>query len=314
MKDHKVVAMPKPESLERLVNVAEFKKSQDRKEPPKLISRRPIVPGGGQTTKRQFNHSKSPRRRRLSNSRDIVQEVYDRMGVNYVRGQNSAELSVKATGVSTEKAKQSSPYKTQSQSLSVETRNDATEEDRDERKSVRSTRSVKSLMSAFGGGKSVASAKSVANRNVSHGVEYVDTTPGDGVREKIIDCRDDGDMDGTMSLISLDESQWTNRRQQQMRQEEEREPQASRGSFQNSKPSPKATLKPSNGNSSAGFSEEMIDKIIEERLQAKVAELESAFEEKLRRLEEQTNRRLEELERKIKGSEKKSFPYEKYRL
>jgi len=354
-----VVAMPKPENLERRVNVAEFALSQDSKIPPK--PRRPVTPS--KETKMNSHHSTSPRRRRLSNSRDIVQEVYDRIGVNYVRGQNSAEIydsngsSLMKSEVSklsniTHSDKSRPPEVsacnvTQSSSLfgkagklvSVDTRNETRDEDRDERCSVRSTRSVKSLMSAFGGGKSVTSAKSIASRSSFNGsespsiqkisskstIKIINTNPGEGVREKIIDCRDDNDMDATMSILSLDEFQWTNRKQQ--KREEEGKLQASqkgdiqsrRTSFQNSTSNTegtvaeKPTLKTPDCHSSTAvdydFStgpwDDSIDKVIEEKLQAKIAVLHFSFEEKIRCLEEHTKRRLEEIETKLAESSKR---------
>lgn len=344
--------MPKPENLEPRVNVAEFLLAQHSKPSPK--SRRSITPGRQANT--NFHHSNSPRRRHVSGSRDIVQEVYDRMGVNYVRGQNSVEIcdsdgpistnseiskvshttasNVSRAGVSTDFVKQrSSSFGKRGQSLSINTRNEVHDEDRDDYHSTRSTRSVKSLMSAFSGGKSVASrnfpelrSPSIQKNVFKSTPKYVNTTPGEEVREKIIACRD-SDMDANMSVISTDESQWTGRKQQH--QEEEEKIQASRNgdfrgrraSFQTSTSDAKSTVaakphnaaqamsKTSNDLSSTindisptGLRDETINKIIEEKLQAKIAELNLSFEENFRRLEEHTNRRLEEIELKLTES------------
>ena len=153
MKDHNKAVVVMPENLERRVNVADFVLSQERKEPPKLKSSF----GSGRPTKADVLPSKSPRRRR---SRDIVQEVYDRMGVNYVKGQNSVEQIYdssipsnvsRASGVSTTDVitKPSSSFRKPDQSLAIDTRNEVNDDERDDPKSVRSVRSVKSLMSAL---------------------------------------------------------------------------------------------------------------------------------------------------------------------
>lgn len=208
MKDNKaVVAMP--EHLQRTrVNVAEFARSQDRKEPPKL--RRPLTRNSTETT-HSLRTSKSPGGRCMSSSRDIVQEVYDRMGVNYVRGQSSSgiydsngsfsansEISKLSNSLSSNVSRATGVPNRAFQSPSLETRNDDKDEGNEDfqgPQSCRSSRSVKSLMSAFGGGKSVVSAKSVAPKDSFQAPGFVDTGE--------IECRDDGDMDGTMSVISL---------------------------------------------------------------------------------------------------------------
>lgn len=73
---HKVVAMPPPEVLKkhRTVNTPT----------------RSLTPG--RSKQRGIPRPKSPARTPASRSRDIVQEVYDRMGVNYVRGRSSVEF------------------------------------------------------------------------------------------------------------------------------------------------------------------------------------------------------------------------------
>ena len=337
MTKHAVVAMPP--GLERRVNVAEFAKSQDNKEPPKL--RRSLTSSNGDT-KSPLRKSKSPRRRRLSSSRDLVQDVYDRMGVNYVRGQSSAEnynsqgpISAKSEIAKSSNVSRAYGFSTDrrpDQSLSIDTRNDGNVDDREERKSVRSTRSVKSLLSAFGGGKSVSSCKSVAShksgasRTSFSGLEYGNTTPGGGVREEIIDCRDDcDDMDGTMSIMTLDESQWTNRKQQQSEEVSGDFRTRRAFSIKDSVTEKSQDMKTSSMDSSSLSADqnEAIDKIVEEKLQVKLAELNAIFEDKLRRLEEATNKRLEEMEKKVRASESagfrkskpnKCFPYEQCRL
>lgn len=310
MRDNKaVVAMPTGMERQR-INVADFARSQDLKQPPKL--RRSL----SRQTSTGSSHSKSPGRRRPSSSRDLVQEVYDRMGVKYVRGQSSNGIydssgsfsdnnnskfsnSLSSSNVSRASAVVSRP------ALSVDTRNEV-DERRDDRKSCRSSRSVKSLMSAFGGGKSVASAKSIVSRNSFQ--DFSSTTPSEGVGEKIIDVRDDGDMDGTMSVISV-ESHWTNRKQQQSFSSRSVVVQKSQTSM------PKAAAPKFDG---ASLSDDAIDRIIEEKLQERLAELNASFEEKFRRLEEETNQRIEKLENQMKSSlgakSKMTYPYQTYRL
>jgi hypothetical protein len=327
MKDHSNAVVVMPENLERRVNVADFVLSQERKEPPKL--RRSF--GSGRPTKANARRrSKSPRRRR---SRDIVQDVYDRIGVNYVKGQNSVEQIYessmpsnvsRASEVSTTDVvtKPSKSFRKPDRSLAIDTRSEVDDEERDDPKSVRSTRSVRSLMSAFGGGKSVASSKSASSRNKLHEMDYVNATRVEEVREKIIECsNNDNDMDGTMSVISLDESEWMKRKQQQ--QGEVEKSQASRDgvnrsrqpSFQTSTSDARAksssnvaqaTLKTPTCHSSTidDLRDGTIDKIIEIKLQARLAELNSSFEEKFRRLEERTTRRMEEMEKKLTESSK----------
>ena len=323
MKDNKaVVAMP--EHLQRArVNVAEFARSQDRKEPPKL--RRSLTRTNTETSN-SLRTSKSPGRRRMNGSRDLVQEVYDRMGVNYVRGQSSSgiydsngsysansEISKLTSSVSSNVSRANGVPTRSFQNLSLETRNDDKDDNNDDfqgPKSCRSARSVKSLMSAFGGGKSVVSAKSVATKDSFQAPGFVDT--GD------IDCRDDGDMDGTMSVISL-ESNWT-RGRQKMAEEDSRHGELK--SFRSSKAVVSAPTKlldsvQAEPKSSLGFSsgDEAIDRLIEEKLQEKIAELTANFEAKFRALEEETNRRLEKLEKESsRGKNTTAYPYSNFRL
>ena len=368
MRDHKVVAMP--ENLEPRVNVEEFVLSQDMKEPPK--SRRSMTLGNqGRSNPRK---SMSPGRRRVSRSRDIVQEVYDRMGVNYVRGQNSVEffdsngsitinsetkmvtqsstrISSNISNVSSVIAsnvpraseipnhQQTTKQKTtggsrndNAQSLSVDTRNDedagssdtnkAQDEERDERQSIRSTRSVKSMLSAFGGGKSVGSrnsffqlespSPSLQKTSYKAPPKFVIATPGEMVGEKIIDCRNANDVDANMSIISFDESHWASRHQQH--QEEEQSKVTGNGEFRSRRTSGQLSLTntqssnaPHNGTQATidnsgtkDLNDETINRIVEEKLQAKIAELNASFEEKLRQVEKRTNRRLKEIELKLK--------------
>jgi hypothetical protein len=72
---HKVVAMPPVESLTK------------HHHPVHTPTRSP-----GKQKQRGIPRPKSPARTPASRSRDIVQEVYDRMGVNFVRGRSSIEL------------------------------------------------------------------------------------------------------------------------------------------------------------------------------------------------------------------------------
>jgi len=356
MKDHKVVVIPAEGNLERRVNVAEFARSQDLRQPPRSP--------GSRRTKLNFDHSRSPARRRLPKSRDIVQEVYDRMGVNYVRGQSSVELRddnepgskkadmskfsysspskvPKAPGIPADVVvKPSNSFNKQSNALTVDTRNEAEAEDRQERNSVRSTRSVKSLLSEFGGGKNVSSKRSVGSRDSFHELEsphfrrdslkskinYVDATTTEEVKEKIIDCRNDNDIDSNMSIISLDESQWTKKKQTSQEEEEKKiasrisDFQSRRTSFQSTTSIGSGTMankynyatQPSsrkpNGHyskttdSSSKIFDETVNQMIEKKIEAKISELNSFYEEKFRRLEEDTNSRLKELETKFKES------------
>ena len=360
MTDHKVVAMPKQENLERRFNVAEFARAQDLRQPP----RSPRSPGS-RRTKLNFHHSRSPGRRRLPNSRDIVQEVYDRMGVNYVRGQNSVELNDDNGSVSKKAVTSNFSYNLPSivpkapgipadvdvvqprnscgkasKPLTIDTRDEVEVEDRQERNSVRSTRSVKSLLSAFGGGKSVSSNKSVGSRSNFHELEsppyrkdslrskikYVNATPSEQVKEKIIDCRNDNDIDSNMSIISLDDSQWSKKKQTQQ-DEDEKQPtsrssdfQSRRASFQSSTSngngsmahkyhnSAQSSSRTKNGDyskaigSSSMVFDEAMNKMIEKKIEAKISELTSFYEEKFRRLEESTNSRLKKLEMKLTES------------
>lgn len=72
---HKVVAMPPVESLK--------KHHHPTHTPTRSL---------GKQKQRGIPRPKSPARMPASRSRDIVQEVYDRMGVNFVRGRSSIEL------------------------------------------------------------------------------------------------------------------------------------------------------------------------------------------------------------------------------
>ena len=395
MKDHKVVAMPR-EYLGRQVNIQDFVVVQNSKTP---TYRRPVTTSTGRQGRTVNRRSKSPGKGSVSRSRDIVQEVYDRMGVNYVRGQNSIELYDNNSSISinseTKKVIQSasrygsnasnasnathcapvrgtkkeseviaqrsgfSSFHQKCQSLSVDTRNDQEEridrgnnivqdEERNERHSTRSTRSIKSMISTFGGGKSVASRnssyrlESPSSRKNSYKSppKYVHaSTPPNNDSDKIIDFRNDNNMDANMSIVSLDESQC---RQQASRHEEIP---SRRASFQTSTTNSKvansflaaisspttgntqATSKTSNGHSLAiftsstknanvpieilqsespnsncnnGINHETIDKIIEEKLQAKLTVLNASFEEKLRRVDVDTKARMEEMETKLK--------------
>lgn len=350
MVDHKVVVMPKKENLEHRINVAGFARSQDLRQPPRSP--------GSRRTKPNFHHSRSPGRRRLPNSRDIVQEVYDRMGVNYVRGQNSVELHDDNGSVSEKSVISKFPYNSpsivskapgipanvvvqpnnsftkQNKELTIDTRNEAENEDRQERNSVRSSRSVKSLMSAFGGGKSISSNRSVASRNNFHELEsppfrknsfqskikYVNATPSEEVKEKIIDCHNYNDVDSNMSIISLDESQWTKKKEEKQQAGLNNDFQSRRASNQNStcigngkmvqkynnrmqsSSTTPGVLYSKDNDSSFMVLDERISKMIEEKIEAKISEVNSLYEEKFRRLEENTNSRLKELEMKFTES------------
>jgi len=317
MKEHKVVVMPNAENLERRASVAEFILAQEKREPPKF--KRPVMPAGSMRVRPNIHEAKSPGRRRHSNprisNRDIVQEVYDRMGVNYVRGQSSLEVN-DGSGSTIN----SSAVRKPNQTPAVDTRNEADDDDRDGEKSVRSTRSVKSLMSVFDGGKSVASRKSVS-RSGPLGRANHDTSPSEEVKEKVIDCPNNDDMDGAMSVLSLDESQWEN--QQSTRASYIRGRMAS---FRNSNAkdygsvkshnqnTTRAVSKSDNSNSLAtnssfpiGLEEERINNIVEEKLKEKIAELNAKFEEKLRCLEERTNQKIKEMEMAMMKSQEERF-------
>ena len=312
MVNKSVIAMPP--GMERRFNVADFARSQDLKQPPKLrssLTRQTSDASQASSLSQRNSITSSPGRRRMSSSRDLVQEVYDRMGVNYVRGQSSSGIhdgsgsfsnSDTASKVSTSVASSSIVSRTSKPTLLVETRNEQNLDDRGDRKSCRSARSVKSLMSAFGGGKSVASAKSTDSRNGFQ--DYISTSPSEAVRDGIIDVRDDGDMDGTMSVISV-ESHWTNRKNQQCSSRSVTVQRTQSTSI------PKAA-KPD----SASISDDAIDRIIEEKLQERLAQLEASFEEKFLRLEEETNKRLEKLEKEAKGTTKGKYEnsYQAFRL
>ena len=313
------------------MNVAEFARSQDLKQPPKL--RRSLTRSSIETTN-NLRCSKSPGRRRTSSSRDIVQEVYDRMGVNYVRGQNSpriydrntsfsanSEVSKLTTSLSSNVSRAKEVSTESFQNISVDTRNEVSDDTQD-RISSRSSRSVRSLMSVFGGGKSVASAKSVSSGNNFRGHAF--GIANEGVREKIIDCHDDGDMDGTMSVISL-ESHWTCKKKPHLEVEDKLKASRSRSFFQTSTSTGVAVAKPQNiaqavpkASDGLSDSDEAIDKFIEEKLQAKLAELTASFDEKLRLLDEETNRRLEKMEKELKDSSQRknklTYPYQHHRL
>lgn len=99
---HKVVAMPdhKDTTSPHAISVREFVVSQQQQR------ERPLTPG----RRSGFQRPKSPGRA-VSRSRDIVQEVYDRMGVNYVRGRSSIELDDDKTTVYIQSGKRASVTK-----------------------------------------------------------------------------------------------------------------------------------------------------------------------------------------------------------
>jgi hypothetical protein len=87
---HQVVAMPanQDQASVHAVSVREFvslQQQQQQQIPQGGGGRRSLTPGRRSAFQQR---SKSPARN-VSRSRDIVQEVYDRMGVNYVRGVNN---------------------------------------------------------------------------------------------------------------------------------------------------------------------------------------------------------------------------------
>ncbi|VEU37525.1 unnamed protein product [Pseudo-nitzschia multistriata] len=97
MKDHAVVVTPNRETLRHQVNVAAFAASQASKTP---LSSRPLTPGRSRRGGGGVFRSKSPGKRHAAGYRDLAQEVYDRMGVNYVRGQNSIDLYDSTSSIS----------------------------------------------------------------------------------------------------------------------------------------------------------------------------------------------------------------------
>mmetsp|Transcript_711 Transcript_711/g.1574 ORF Transcript_711/g.1574 Transcript_711/m.1574 type:complete len:403 (+) Transcript_711:2-1210(+) len=371
--------MPNRETL-RQVNVAEFAAAQRSKTPLPRRSltpqpRRSLTPGKIRQQRGSIYRSKSPSERsdRSSRSRDIVQEVYDRMGVNYVRGQNSVELYDSTSSISINRGHRSVVEFESTSSISInpltknctqsydrespvpsilsrksgayiqndqpkenssgrsdivaqrnsysslvqnhhlpsaETRDEQDEKslnrnstyDDEERLSLRSARSVKSMVSVFGGSKSLPNNRS-GFFIYKPKAKIIDAAPN---VEKIIDVRNDKDADATMSVVSFDEAQWANKQQQQ--QGNRNGPHSyGRASFQNSKV-PNSSKNVGEDSNNTPWDDEMIDKMIEEKLQARLANLDARFAEKLRQIETHTNARLDKMQAKLDSILKEESP------
>jgi hypothetical protein len=207
-KSHNVVAMPPRESLGSL-GVQDFQKSHDESKTP--TSRRPATPS---------RKGRVP----VSRSRDIVQEVYDRMGVNLIRGQDSIEfydnnnskISINSETKTVDQSRDRGSFYTSNathcyspmtvgddrsfstaperrikrHSLSVDIRNDQDGSCRgivqeEERDGQYSPVSVKSRISIFGGSKSIASRRNSFAHLSSRGIVQEEERDGRSVKSRI---------------------------------------------------------------------------------------------------------------------------------
>jgi hypothetical protein len=206
-KSHSVVAMPPRESLGSL-GVQDFRRSHESKTP---TFRRPA------TTRRK---GRVP----VSRSRDIVQEVYDRMGVNLIRGQDSIEfydnnnskISINSETKTVDQSRDRGSFYTSNathcyspmtigddrsfstaperrikrHSFSVDKRNDQDGSCRgivleEERDGQYSPVSVKSRISIFGGSKSVASRRNSFAHLSSLGIAQEEERDGRSAKSRI---------------------------------------------------------------------------------------------------------------------------------